>query len=232
MPEGSVVIVGGTQGMGRELAATFAQRGRDVVLTGRDEERARSVAHEIGNGARGLALDISRPAEIAGRLEGIGSVAHLVLAAMDRDDNTIRDYDRERALNLVTLKLVGFSETIHTLLPRMAPDASILLFGGLARDRPYPGSTTVSAVNGGVTAMVHTLAVELGGIRVNGIHPGIVGDSPQWRDNPAMLDRVTQRTPIGRPVTMAEVVGAALFLLENGGMSGVNLSVDGGWLLT
>jgi len=229
--EGSVVVVGGTQGMGREIAAVFAQRGRDVVLTGRDEARARAVAQEIGGGARGVGLDLSSPAEIARRLEGIGTVAHLVLAAMHRDDNTVRDYDRERALNLVTLKLVGFTETIHTLLPRMAPDASILLFGGLARDRPYPGSTTVSAVNGGVTGMVHTLAVELGSIRVNGIHPGIVGDSPQWRDNQAVLDRVTQRTPIGRPVTMAEVVDAALFLLENGGVSGVNLAVDGGWLL-
>jgi NAD(P)-dependent dehydrogenase (short-subunit alcohol dehydrogenase family) len=230
--EGSVVIVGGTQGMGRELAAVFAQRGRDVVLTGRDEGRAQAVAEEIGGAARGVGLDLSRPAEIAGRLEGVGTVAHLVLAAMDRDDNSVRDYDRERALKLVTLKLVGFTETIHTLLPRMTADASILLFGGLAKDRPYPGSTTVSAVNGGVTTMVHTLAVELGSIRVNGIHPGIVGDSPQWRDNEAMLDRVTQRTPIGRPVTMAEVVGASLFLLENGGVSGVNLSVDGGWLLT
>jgi NAD(P)-dependent dehydrogenase (short-subunit alcohol dehydrogenase family) len=217
--------------MGREIAATFAQRGRDVVLTGRDEARAQAVAGEIGGSARGLGLDLSRPAEIAGRLEGVGSVAHLVLAAMDRDDNSVRDYDRERALNLVTLKLVGFTETIHTLLGRMTPDASILLFGGLARDRPYPGSTTVSAVNGGVTGMVHTLAVELGRIRVNAIHPGIVGDSPQWRDNQAVLDRVAERTPIGRPVTMDEVVGAALFLLENGGVSGVNLAVDGGWLL-
>jgi NAD(P)-dependent dehydrogenase (short-subunit alcohol dehydrogenase family) len=229
--EGSVVIVGGTQGMGRELAAVFAQRGRDVVLTGRDEQRARAVAEEIGGNARGLALDLSRPADIAGRLDGVGAVGHLVIAAMDRDDNTIREYDRDRALNLVTLKLVGFAETVHVLLPRMADDASILLFGGLAKDRPYPGSTTVSAVNGGVTTLVHTLAVELGSIRVNGIHPGIVGDSPQWRDNEAMLERVTQRTPIGRPVRMAEVVGAALFLLENGGVSGVNLAVDGGWLL-
>jgi len=229
--DGSVVVVGGTQGIGRELAAVFAQRGREVVLTGRDERRAQAVAEEIGGEARGLGLDLSRPGEIAERLQGVGAVGHLVLAAMDRDDNTVRDYEHERALNLVTLKLVGYTETIHTLLPRMAPDASILLFGGLAKDRPYPGSTTVSAVNGGVTTMVHTLAVELGRIRVNGIHPGIVGDSPQWRDNDAMLERVTQRTPIGRPVTMAEVVGAALFLLENGGVSGVNLAVDGGWLL-
>ena len=231
MAEGSVVIVGGTRGIGRELARTFAERGREVVLTGRDEARAQQVAAEIGGRARGLGLDLERPREIAGRLEGVGAVDHLVLAAIDRDANTARDYDLERAMALVTLKLVGYTETIHTLLPRMGEDASILLFGGLAKDRPYPGSTTVSSVNGGVTGMVHTLAVELGPIRVNAIHPGIVGDSPMWRDNPAMLQGVTERTPIGRPVTMAEVVGACLFLLENGGVSGVNLAVDGGWLL-
>jgi NAD(P)-dependent dehydrogenase (short-subunit alcohol dehydrogenase family) len=229
--EGSVVIVGGTRGIGREIAAVFAGRGREVVLTGRDEATAQQVASDIGGNARGLALDLEQPRELAERLADVGPVEHVVLVAIDRDSNHVRDYDLERALALVTLKLVGYTETIHTLLPKMTEDASILLFGGLAKDRPYPGSTTVSAVNGGVTAMVHTLAVELGSIRVNGIHPGIVGDSPQWRDNDAMLERITQRTPIGRPVRMAEVVGAALFLLENGGVSGVNLAVDGGWLL-
>jgi NAD(P)-dependent dehydrogenase (short-subunit alcohol dehydrogenase family) len=79
--------------------------------------------------------------------------------------------------------------------------------------------------------MMHTLVVELAPIRVNAIHPGIVGDSPTWRDNDAMLERVAQRTPIGRAVTVDEVVGAALFLLENGGVNGVDLAVDGGWLL-
>lgn len=231
MGEGSVVIVGGTRGIGRELARTFAERGREVVLTGRDEATAREVASEIGGPARGLALDLERPYEIADRLAGVGSVDHLVLVAIDRDANTAREYDLERAIALVTLKLVGYTQTIHALLPRMSEDASILLFGGLAKDRPYPGSTTVSSVNGGVTGMVHTLAVELGPIRVNAIHPGIVGDSPMWRDNDAMIENVTRRTPIGRPVTMAEVVGASLFLLENGGVSGVNLAVDGGWML-
>jgi NAD(P)-dependent dehydrogenase (short-subunit alcohol dehydrogenase family) len=229
--EGSVVIVGGTRGIGRELARTYADRGREVVLTGRDEAFARQVASEIGATARGLGLDLERPREIAERLADVGPVDHLALVAIDRDANTARDYDLERAIALVTLKLVGYTETIHALLPRMSENASILLFGGLAKDRPYPGSTTVSSINGGVTGMVHTLAVELGPIRVNAIHPGIVGDSPMWRDNDAMIDNVTRRTPIGRPVTMDEIVGASLFLLENGGVSGVNLAVDGGWLL-
>jgi NAD(P)-dependent dehydrogenase (short-subunit alcohol dehydrogenase family) len=229
--EGSVVVVGGTRGIGRELAALFAGRGREVVLTGRDEARAQAVAGEIGGSAHGLGLDLGRPHELAGRLADIGPIDHLVLAAIDRDANTAREYDIERALALVTLKLVGYTETIHALLDRMTPAASILLFGGLAKDRPYPGSTTVSSVNGGVTGMVHTLAVELAPLRINAIHPGIVGDSPMWRDDAAMLENVAGRTPIGRAVTMGEIVGACLFLLENGGVNGVNLAVDGGWML-
>ena len=86
-------------------------------------------------------------------------------------------------------------------------------------------------MNGGVTGLVHTLAVELAPIRVNAIHPGIVGDSPTGRTSRRCSRRVSERTPLGRPVTMDEVVDASVFLLENGGVNGVNLSVDGGWLL-
>ena len=231
MAEGSVLIVGGTRGIGRELARTCVERGRRVVLTGRDPERAAAVAAELGGDARGIALDLAQPGQIAERLGDVGPVDRLVLVAIDRDANTAREYDMERALGLVTLKLVGYTQVVHSLLPAMADDAAILLFGGLAKDRPYPGSTTVSTVNGGVTGMVHTLATELAPIRVNAIHPGIVGDSPMWRDNAAMIENVSSRTPIGRPVTMSEIVGAALFLLDNGGVNGVNLAVDGGWML-
>jgi NAD(P)-dependent dehydrogenase (short-subunit alcohol dehydrogenase family) len=229
--EAGVVIVGGTRGIGRELARTYAERGDEVVLTGRDAGQAAEVARELGGAARGIALDLAEPRQIAGALRDVGAVRHLALVAIDRDANKAREYDVERALALVTLKLVGYTQTIHALLDRMTDDASILLFGGLAKDRPYPGSTTVSTVNGGVTGMVHTLAVELAPIRVNALHPGIVGDSPMWRDNEQMIERVTNRTPIGRPVTMAEIVGAARFLLENGGVNGVDLRVDGGWML-
>ena len=125
--------------------------------------------------------------------------------------------------------LFGYLEVVHVLKDRLTKDASIVLFGGLAKERPYPGATTVSTVNGGVTGMVHTLACELGPVRVNAVHPGIVGDSPYWEGKP--LDAVVSRTPIGRLVTMGEVVEAVVFLLECGGVNGVDLYVDGGGLL-
>ena len=61
----------------------------------------------------------------------------------------------------VTLKLVGYTAAINALLPHLTEDASIVLFGGLAKERPYPGSTTVTSINGAVSTMVHTLALEL-----------------------------------------------------------------------
>jgi NAD(P)-dependent dehydrogenase (short-subunit alcohol dehydrogenase family) len=225
----TLVVIGGTAGIGREVAQRAAARGDAVVISGRDLSRCEGIAKEIGGECRGVAVDLSEPASIAAGLASVERVDHLVVAAIERDMNTVADYDMVKAQRLVTLKLVGYTETIHTLLPRMAPDAAIVLFGGLAKDRPYPGSTTVSTINGGVMGMVHTLAVELAPIRVNAIHPGIIGDSPFWSGKP--LDHIVARTPLGRMATMAEVADATEFLLRNGGVTGQHLAVDGGWML-
>src|SRR5205085_11857190 len=167
----------------------------------------------------------------SGALEGIESVDHVVLAAIERDSNSVREYDIARALKLATLKLVGYTEVLHCLHSRMHDDASVLLFGGLAKERPYPGSTTVTSVNGAVETMVRTFATELAPVRVNALHPGIVGDSPAWVNNDAMLENVLARTPTRRLVTMDDVADAALFLLQNRSVNGVNLAVDGGWVI-
>ena len=233
MAAGAVLVVGGTSGIGLRLAETYAARGREVLITGRSSERCQEVARGIGTGeVRSCALDLAEPELLADALSSVGSVSRLVLAAIERDQNTVADYDIARATRLVTLKLVGYTEVVHALLDRFTDDASILLFGGQALRRPYPGSTTITTVNGGVEGLVRTLAVQLAPIRTNAIHPGVVGDSPEWAGKPeAVLDAIRARTPIGRLVTMDEIVDASIFLLENGAVNGVNLEADGGWML-
>jgi NAD(P)-dependent dehydrogenase (short-subunit alcohol dehydrogenase family) len=225
----SVLVVGGTSGLGLEIARYYADGGHRVTLTGRDADRAAAAAKEVGGDTTGLALDLAAPKDIGPALAGIESVDGLVLAAIERDVNTVTDYDIDRALRLVTLKLVGYTEVVHALRSRIAPDGAIVLFGGLAKERPYPGSTTISTVNGGVAGLLNTLVVELAPIRVNVIHPGIVGDSPYWRDRD--LSHVIARTPCGQLARMTDIVDAVAFLLGNRAVNGVSLNVDGGWLL-
>jgi NAD(P)-dependent dehydrogenase (short-subunit alcohol dehydrogenase family) len=228
--DGSVVIIGGNRGIAREIAQHYADAGREVVITCTDGADAERAASEIGGRTRGLELNLIHPESIGQALASVGPVEYLVIAAISRDDNKVRDYSFERALELVTMKLVGYTEVVHTLLDRMTDDSAIVLFGGLAKDRPYPGSTTVSTVNGGVVALTRTLATELAPIRVNAIHPGIVGNSPFWKDK--SLDHVIARTPTGRLTTMEDVTDAVRFLLENRSVNGVDLRVDGGWMIT
>lgn len=226
-----LLVVGGTSGIGREVARRHAEAGEQVVLTGRAAERAEKVAQEVGGDARGLALDLSRPETIADALADVGRLDHLVLAAIDRDANTAKDYDLAAATYLVTMKLIGYTEVVHAVLDRLSDDASVVVFGGLAKERPYPGSTTVSTVNSGVTGLVHSLAVEVAPVRVNALHPGIVADSPFWAGKSEATERVRARTPTGRSVAMDDIVAAVDFLLSNRSVNGVDLYVDGGWLL-
>jgi NAD(P)-dependent dehydrogenase (short-subunit alcohol dehydrogenase family) len=228
MPDGAVVVVGGTRGIGLEIAKRFSTAGRQVVLTGQTASHVDEAVSSLGGQVTGITFDLARPETIAPALADVGRIDHLVLVAIDRDDNKVREYDTTRATRLTVLKLVGYTEVVHALVDRLDDSSSIVLFGGQAKDIPYPGSTTVSTVNGGVEGLTRSLVHELKPIRVNCIHPGIVGDSPYWKTRQAALEATRARTPIGRTVTMAEIVSAVVFLLENTAMNGVYLKVDGG----
>lgn len=232
MAEGTVVIIGGTQGLGRVLAERYVEQGRDVLITGRDASRTQTVAGEIGSNVRSAALDLSKPNEIKATLADVQSVGRIALVGMQRDANSVRDYNIEGAIHLATQKLVGYTAVVHALIPAMHDDTSVLLFGGVAKDRPYPGSTTVTSVNGAVATMIRTLSTELAPVRFNALHPGIVGDSPEWKDKPAVIEDTTRRTLTGRLATMDDTTDAALFLLENRSVNGQNLIIDGGWVMT
>jgi NAD(P)-dependent dehydrogenase (short-subunit alcohol dehydrogenase family) len=223
----ATIIVGGSNGIGKHLAQRYADRGQTVVITSRDEVRAKEVAAEIGGDTTGLTVDLAAPEKIAESLSGVTEVDNLIITAIPQYHNTFADFDVSQAVEAVTVKLVGYTATIRALRDRFTPGASVVLFGGLAKDRPYPGSTIVTAFNGGIATLINTLAVEMAPRRINAVHPGVVGDSPKWlavRDTHPHI----ARTPIGRLVTIDEVADATEFLLTNRGVNGINLFVDGG----
>jgi len=96
---------------------------------------------------------------------------------------------------------------------------------------PYPGSTTLTAVNAAVTGMVRTLSIELAPVRVNAIHPGPIGDSPFWQGKAELADTLAKfrsQTLTGELGDMAGVVDACRFLLDNRLANGIDLPLDGG----
>ena len=83
--------------------------------------------------------------------------------------------------------------------------------------------------------MIHRMAIELAqnyNIRINAIHPGLVGDSPNYVDKPGILEAFQKGTPLPYLVSIADVVHATVFLLENKSLTGVNLNVNAGFDLT
>ena len=201
------------------------------MLTGRHASHAQSAAAEVDGDTRGIALDLSEPEQVTDALADVGAVDHLVLAAIARDTNALDDYNLASARHLVTMKLLGFTAVVSSMRNRLAEDGSVVMFGGRAKDRPYPGGMTVGTVNAGISGMVPALAMQLAPRRVNAIHPGIVADSPYWSENQEFCNQVRQATPTGRNVTVEDIVDGVDFLIRNRSVNGLDLYIDGGWLL-
>ena len=204
------VVIGGTSGIGLEVARARAARGDDVVLTGRDAGRAAAGGGVGRRAVTGLALDLNDPHGMADALAGVERVDRLVV--LPRSSATRTPWPTTTstaATRLAVLKLVGYTEVVHALLPRMDDDSSVVLFGGRAKDRPYPGSITVSTRQrrrgrAGQRAGAGDRADpgQRAAPRDRRRQPVLVG-----RSQPACSRATCSRTPTGRLATMADIVG-------------------------
>ena len=231
-----IFIVGGTSGLGFSIAQAADALGAKVTIAGRGRERAAELARSISPGATGLHIDLEDSSSIEAALAGDEPIDHLVLTPVYGGNQSIKDFKVEEATRAARIKIVAYAEIVSKALPRMKPTSSIVLFGGAAKARPYPGGTMVTIVNGGVVGMARTLAVELAPIRVNGISPGLVEDLPRWRKRvqegagPA-VEAARSRTPTRRLPTTEDIVHGVFFLMDNSAANGIDLELDGGFLL-
>ena len=225
---GYVVIVGGTSGIGRELARHYAGRGRSVVSPAATPPAPRRSPPRSAARRRASRSTWPQPDAIAAQLAEVGPVDHLVLAAIDRDANSVTDTTSTAPSHLVTLKLVGYTEVVHALrrpADRRGLDPALRWHGA---GPALPGSTTVVDQRRGRRHGPHP--GDRAGADPGQLHPpGIVGDSPYWAGKPAVDStssrpyahraaghdgrrRRRRRVPAGEPA-----------------VNGVDLPVDGGW---
>lgn len=235
MPKASdhIVIIGGTAGIGLAIAHAAYALGCQVTIGGRDAERAARIAATVGPQVRSIGIDLNNSSSIRAALAEGPTIQHLVITSIHRVNTSITDFAVREAEILSRLKLVGYPEAVHAALPRLASDASVVLFGGVSKVKPYPGSSMVSAVNAGVLGLTATMAVELAPRRVNCISPGMVPDSPAWepliaKGGNEVFEHMAALTPSRRLASVADIVHGVFFLLDNPAVNGIDLEIDGG----
>jgi NAD(P)-dependent dehydrogenase (short-subunit alcohol dehydrogenase family) len=228
----TVVVIGGSSGIGFETASQASAAGADLVLVARTKERLESVAQKLHarQTAAFDAADLERleqffkdlPSPVDHVMLTAGAPAYMPLSSMNLDD--ARRHLDERLS--VVLGTALFSRG------KLRPGGSLLFVGGTGARRPGVGFTIATTLTAAIPALAANLAVELAPTRVNVIAPGFV-DTPL---SAALLgDQIDARRrqlretlPIGRVVGPADVAALAVQVMSNGAITGATLDIDGG----
>jgi len=233
----TVVVIGGSSGMGLATAKAALAEGATVVITGRSEERLRSAREALGGAVRTVALDAADEAGTRALFEQLGHVDHVFFTAATLTFAPRLAADSSSLRAAIDTRFWGSYYVAKYAAPKMPPDGSITFTTGTASRKPIPGSAVVSASCGAVEALARALAVELAPIRVNTIAPGLV-DTPLLERTMGGRERAAKviadmgaRLPVKRAGAPEDIAQAALFLMKNRFTTGITLTVDGGHLL-
>jgi NAD(P)-dependent dehydrogenase (short-subunit alcohol dehydrogenase family) len=241
----TVVVIGGTSGIGRTLALGLGQAGANVVATGRREELARSAAREIealGRKSLAVASDVGSRHSLEALHEAVsrefGHVDVLINSAGTTKKTPTLEVSEEEWSQIFETNLTGMLRACQVFGRAMIARkyGRIINIASLASSRGFFQVAAYAASKAGVVSLTQTLAVEWAkhGVCVNAIAPGVFRTDL----NRALLDGTPRgqefllRTPMGRFGNLEELVGAAIFLASDAAsfVTGQVLAVDGGFL--
>lgn len=228
--DASVVVIGGSSGIGLATARMAHEAGARVTIAGRDPDRLAEARAALGEDVRTAALDVADEGAVRALFESLESVDHVVSLAGTFAFGPLRTTDLAELRSPVDTRFWGPVHIAKYAASRMS-GGSLTFCTGTGVDRPQPGGAVFSAAAGGSEVFSRAMALELAPIRVNVVRPGTI-DTPLFaRSNPdrerALADR-SARIPLRRIGRPEEVADAIRFLMTNEYVTGVTLAVDGG----
>ena len=230
----TVVIVGGSSGIGLASAAAASALGARVVMAGRSEQKLDAARRDVEGRIEARRLDMTDDASIEAFFAAVGPLDHLVITASEAALGRFLEIDTADARRFFDSKFWGPYSVARRAAPQIRHGGSITFFSGAAGSRASPGFSCGSAINAAVEALSRTLAVELAPVRVNTISPGLV-DTPVWEtlvpaaERDALFAETAAKLPAGRIGRPEDVADAVLFLIRNAYTTGTTLFVDGGY---
>lgn len=231
--DATVVVVGGTSGIGLAVAQAASASGARVTALGRSEARAQAARAVLGKDVSVRTLDMSDESGVRSFFDVHGAVDHVVITAGRIGFGKVLDTDMAAVRPAFDDRFWGAYHVVRYAARAMPPSGSITLFSGNLAVKPLPGASVVSAAVAAVEAFGRALALELKPIRVNTVRSGAV-DTPLFRNRPdreEVAQRIASSLPVGRIGTPEDLAHAVLFLLTNPYVTGTVLQVDGGALI-
>lgn len=227
----TVLVVGGTSGIGLAAAIQAKAAGADVVIVGSNAERAAKVASEHGLNWR--ATDIMQREALEGALADIAHVDHLVMLAGSFAMGKLLDADIDQLRRPFEERLWAAVHTLRALGSRLAADASVTFVSGELTERPNGhGTAMLGAALTAMESLGRSLALELAPRRFNTVSPGPIDtpllDKVMGEGRDAYVKSRGATLPLRRFGTPLEAGAAIVFLMVNGWMNGATLTIDGG----
>jgi NAD(P)-dependent dehydrogenase (short-subunit alcohol dehydrogenase family) len=228
----TVVVIGGSAGIGLETARRVRAAGAGVILTGRNRERLESAASEVG-ASRTVAFDADDSAALESFFAGLQAPIDHAMVTVGRPYYTpLAEMDFDEARHALQEKQMLMLGVARHSSGRVRPGGTLIFMAGTDARRPSSGPGISSANAAALPALTASLALEVAPVRVNLIAAGLVetslsasilGDALEKR-----LDQLRDTLPIGRAVEPADVAALAVHIMSNTALTGATYDIDGG----
>jgi NAD(P)-dependent dehydrogenase (short-subunit alcohol dehydrogenase family) len=227
----TVVVVGGSSGIGYATAELCKAEGATVIIASRPGDKLRAAAERLG--VRGIAADVTSDSAVENLFRECGTVDHVAVTAAQLRSAHVRELSMEDAKATMESKFWGAYRVARSA--SIAPGGSLTIVSGFLSLKPRPGSVIVGAANGALESLARGLAIDLAPVRVNAVSPGII-DTPIRAAMPeaarkAMLEKTAAALPVKRVGVGEDIARQILAFMTIGFMTGSVVYVDGGGLI-
>lgn len=228
----TVVVIGGSAGIGLETARLARAAGAEVILTARDAERLGGVGKEVG-AAGTSAFDATDFPRLRGFFNDLsGPIDHVLVTGPGPYYAPLAELDLDKARRDVESHLLLPIEVARSAVGKVRPGGTLLFMGGTGGRHSAPGFAIISALTAALPALVRNLALELAPIRVSLIAAGFV-DTPLsaailGEQLEARREQLRATLPVRRVIGPADIAALAVHLMANTAVTGATFDIDGG----
>lgn len=227
----TVLVIGGSSGIGLETARRAHDEGADVIITARDPERVQRAGLEVGGSI--AAFDATDFDRLGGFFDELGTaIDHVMVTGPGPRDVPLAEFDVVLARRELDAHLLLPLQIARNAATKVRPGGTLLFTGCIDARQTFAGHAFVSAITAALSAMAKSLASELAPVRVNVIATGFVdtpGSATRLGDRlPARRDQLETTLPIRRVVGPADVAALAVHVMTNTAVTGATFEIDGG----